>query len=53
MVGDNMHRGISGGQKKRVTTGMELNLCYCDHYVAGIALEVVVVLWLELLPCCR
>ncbi len=21
LVGDNMHRGISGGQKKRVTTG--------------------------------
>lgn len=26
MVGDNMHRGISGGQKKRVTTGIDLKL---------------------------
>lgn len=24
MVGDDMRRGISGGQKKRVTTGMYL-----------------------------
>lgn len=28
MVGDEMRRGISGGQKKRVTTGMSLELLF-------------------------
>lgn len=29
MVGDEMRRGISGGQKKRVTTGNQLHFFHC------------------------
>ena len=36
IVGDEMRRGVSGGQRKRVTTGLSSSISICIFFVLGV-----------------